>query len=106
MRPERTLETVPFPAFPPSLAGRISFGTQPGTLSLANFQCRFATARTLKNSFARDKRRGTKFYNLEGTDELKWLLSAAGSDKPAQNYLDARASDSQSAIVWNVKFAN
>jgi hypothetical protein len=48
MCPERTLETVPFPAFPPSLAGRIFFGTQPGTLSLANFQGRFATARMLK----------------------------------------------------------
>ena len=49
MRPERTLETVPSQASPPSLAGRISFGTQPGTQSLANFHGRFATASLLKN---------------------------------------------------------
>jgi hypothetical protein len=50
MRPERTLGTIPIPAFPPSLAGRISPGYQPGTLSLANFQGRLATARMLKKS--------------------------------------------------------
>jgi hypothetical protein len=66
LRPERTLETVPFSAFPPSLAGRISFGTQPGTLSLANFHGRFATARMLKKGFTHDKRRGTR--NILTTD--------------------------------------
>jgi hypothetical protein len=42
------MATVPFPIYPPSQWERISFGTQPGTLSVANFQGRFATARMLK----------------------------------------------------------